>query len=224
MKPFNYTLLLFAIFGLFSTNDVLGQHCAPIVESYLSGASVKRNKAGIEFQYTYTKTGGQTKDAFQAYVLAYTDANAKEVEKLTPQKAIEKGLAKIVHTQLAKRTESGTYGIKYSLGTKEFTAKMLEAKLIDKSRTADTGGWKSFDDDLHLAVFIPFLDDKKYSVLEDLPDDTHECNYRGDAALLFQPTTQKLSIRFGIVQATRLEDGKHYIELNGRRPNDSSAR
>jgi hypothetical protein len=224
MKLFNCALFVFAICSLFNTNDAFGQHCPPIVESYLSGTTVKRSGKGIEFQFAYTKTGGQTKEAFQAYVLAYADASADEVEKLTPQKAIEQGLAKVIHTQLTKREESGTYNITCNLVTEDFTAKMLEAKLIDKSRATNTGGWKSFDDDLRLAVFIPFLDDEKYSALEGLPEDTHECNYRGDAALLFQPTTQKLSIRFGVVQATKLDDGIHYIELNGQRPAGDNAR
>jgi hypothetical protein len=218
-------LLLFVIaYVLTPASCGVGQHCPPIVESYVSGLGVKRTKNGIDFQFTYTKTGGQTKDAFQAYILAYPDSKTEAIEKLTPQHAIESGLATIAHTCIAKTNGSGDYTFGYSLDTETFVSAMLNRKLITKSRTTNAGGWKAYDGEIRLALFVPFLDDKKYSVLGELPDDKHECNYRGDSALLFQPITQKLSIRFGVVQAVKLDAGKHYIEINGNRPKGDIAR
>jgi hypothetical protein len=95
---------------------------------------------------------------------------------------------------------------------------MATAGLISPDRVYQAGGWKSYQDPIRLAVFIPFLEDETYSNLDGLPRDRHECNYAGEAALLFETLPQALTICFGIVQAVRLEDGAHYLQVNGRRP------
>src|SRR4051794_22555604 len=80
------------------------------------------------------------------------------------------------------------------------------------------GGWGSFKDRFRLAVFIPFLEDRSYSVLDDLPEDKHECNYARERALLFQPLPYAFSIHFGTVQAVRLAEGDYYIQINQAKP------
>ena len=187
---------------------------------------MRRTKEGLSIKVGYSKTGGRAKESYQAYVLAFSEKNFTKIEKLTPQQAIENGLATIVHTQIAAFTaapdappaiqqvdESGEYRLAYELNTEQFVEKMIAAKQIEK--TSDIGGWQRFDDKLRLAIFIPFLDDKKYSVLDGLPNDKHECNYSGESALLFQKLTPKLTISFGVVRASKLKDGEHFIELNG---------
>jgi len=196
---------------------------------------VRRTKDGLVFKFGYAKTGGQPKDSYQAYVLAFTDKNSEKISKLTPQQAIEDGLATIAHTQLAsfsvdakapravqQTDELGEYQITFKLDTEKFVKKMLDAKHLGSS--TNTGGWQQFDDKIRLAVFIPFLDDEKYSIHEELPNDKHECNYRGGSALLFQPITQRLTVAFGVVRAFRLQDGKHFTELDGTRGRKADAR
>jgi hypothetical protein len=205
-------------------NHAIAQHCAPIVESYLSTIDIQRTKTGFDFEFQYSKTGGQRKTAYQAYLLVYTDSNEDRIAKMTPQQAISENLATVVNTQLAKRNDSGRYEIRWPLDTKTFVQKLLSEKLISMDRVEDAGGWKGYQDKIRLAVFIPFLDDKEYSVIEGLPDNKHECNYRGDAALLFETIQTKIDIRFGIVQAIKLQDGEHYIQLNGHRPPGSDSK
>ena len=221
-------VVTFLLAILFAHEQAIGQHCPPITESFLSSSSVKRTKQGLSFKVGYSKTGGQPKKAYQAYIVAYSENNSDKIASLTPQQAIKDGLATIVHTQVAafnvasdapravqQTDELGEYRVTYELNTEQFVEKMTEAKQIGK--TTSTGGWKSYDDEIRLAVFIPYLEDENYSVLEGLPEDKHECNYGGESALLFQPLTQKLTIAFGIVRANRLAEGEYFIELNGKR-------
>ena len=229
------SLVVVLVAFLFVHDRTLGQHCPPITDSYLSTARVQRTKEGLSFKIGYSKTGGQYKTAYQAYILAYSVGNSEKIAELTPQQAIENGLVSIVHTQVApfavaakapravQQTDGlGEYQIDYKLNTKQFVEKMLATKLLENSK--DIGGWKRFDDELRLAVFIPFLDDEKYSTLEGLPKDKHECNYQNSSALLFQPLTQKLTVSFGVVRAFKLPEGDYFIELNGKRGRKATAR
>ncbi len=203
MKTLQHIFLTFAFVAcLFTCGQCAAQPCPPISESYLSGTAVKRSKDGLDFQIAYSKSGGQRKESYQAYILAYADISSEKIAKLTPQQAIKDGSATIIHTQISSRDNSGEYQIDFQLDRKKFVEKMLTAKQIAKT---DDGGW-GWDNEVRLAVFIPFLDDKEYSVLEGLPRDKHECNYRDDSALLFQPISQKLLIQTNI------------ILLNGTRP------
>lgn len=197
---------------------VLAQHCPPIVESYLSECSVKRSESGLTFAFSYQKSGGQPKQAYQIYVVAFADSITERVAKVPPQQAIREGLITVVGTQLMKRDRDGQYPVKYELDTEPFVQRMLKAQQLSNTRTSNVGGWQRYNDRLRLAVFIPFLDDEKYSNLDGLPRDKHECNYRGDSALLFEMIPQRLEVCFGIVQAKRLPKGQHYIQLNGNRP------
>lgn len=217
MTPLRLVLVLLLAL-LLDADGARAQHCAPIVESYLSAANITHTRQGIAFRLQYSKTGGQPKPAYQAYWLAYRDSSSKKLSEATPQQAIANKLVTIVHTQLAERSDSGVYEMVWELETKEFVEAMLMANQLSVSRTNDAGGWKSFSDEIRIAVFIPFLEDEQYSTLGGLPEDRHECNYRADAALLFETIPARLTVAFGIVQAVRLTEGEYHIELNGKRP------
>ena len=210
--------LVLYVFAFWFIPHATFQHCPPIVESYLSATSVKRNDEGLEFSVTYSKTGGRPKAAYQAYLVAFPTKNAATVTQLTPQQAIAKKHVAIIETKVIKIDRNREYQFKFQIETEDFVEKLLKEKLIARNRISNLGGWKSFDDQIQLAVFIPFLEDEKYSVLDELPGDSHECNYRGDSALLFEPFGPKLEVCYGVVQATKLKDGEHYIQLNGKRP------
>ncbi len=47
-----------------------------------------------------------------------------------------------------------------------------------------------------IAAFIPFLDSKEYADDPRLPKDTHECNYAGKSALIFQELPYQFKIYF----------------------------
>jgi hypothetical protein len=206
------------------TSVAVAQRCPPIVESFLSSSSVTRSKGGLNLSFAYSKTGGQPKTSYQAYLVAFPLKNAATISKLTPQQAIADKHVLIIETKIIKRAKNSKYESKFDIETEAFVEKLIAAEKIKMNRVSDLGGWKSFDDQIQLALFIPFLDDEKYSVLDGLPDDSHECNYRGDSALLFEPLGPNLQVCFGVVQAVRLKDGRHYIQMNGKRPAGSDAR
>ena len=62
---------------------VSAQHCPPIVESYLSATRVDRNDGGLDFSFTYSKTGGRPKLAYQAYLVAFSAESPATIAKLT---------------------------------------------------------------------------------------------------------------------------------------------
>jgi hypothetical protein len=217
MQSVRKFISVFLLILAFPLNKVSAQHCAPIVESYLSATQIFRTEDGLRISMRYRKTGGQVKEAYQAYVVAYSQKNFDQVLKLSPQEAIEQKLAVVIHTQLANLNEKGEYEIGFSIKTND-----LEAEQLSLKNTTNIGGWKSFDSPLRLSIFVPFLEDAKYSHTEGLPKDKHECNYSNLSALLFDPLPIHLNIRFGIVQARRLRDGEYYIEMNGQRPETPS--
>ena len=200
------------------------QRDPPIVESYLSSTSVQRVDNGLKWTLSYTKTGGQPKAAYQYYVIAYSDRHRNQIAGLTPQEAIASNFATILETRIANRDNDGRYNFEFTIKTGEFVKKMKGEKQIADDRTNNLGGWKSFEDQIQLAIFIPFLDDQEYAVLEGLPQDKNDGNYRGDSALLFETVTQRLQVCFGIVQAAQIKEGQFYLQLNGNRPSVKDAR
>lgn len=203
---------------LFNSDQLSAQHCAPIVESYLSTIDLTRSEEGLNLSLRYSKTGGRSKSAYQAYILAYSDKNSAKLVELTPQKAIAEKLVTVLHTQAAKQNEEGNYEIEFKLNTQDFVELLLKEKQISLDSVTDTGGWKSFDSPIRLALFIPFLDDKQFSRIDGLPEDKHECNYGNKSALFYDSLSTQMQICFGIVQATRLREGEYYLQMNGRKP------
>lgn len=216
MSPHSLSLAFLAIACL--APSVVAQHCAPITESYLSGIQIARQTDGLTLSLEYSKTGGRRHPAYQAYLLAYPESLQAKVAELTPQQAIEQQLVTVVETRLLPRNEAGKYALQWELKTEPLVKQLKSSGVISEERVNDVGGWKSFQERIRLAVFIPFLEDEKYSQLDQLPADRHECNYAGEAALLFETLPQSLTICFGVVQAVRLAEGVHYLELNGYRP------
>ena len=194
------------------------QHCAPIVESYLSEISVKHVDESVAVRVEYTKNGGQPKARYQAYLLAYLEKNRAEVPAALPKPVINQDVAVILHTQLIERNQKGLYDMVVRLNRDELARKMIkQGRLTNQDRT-NYGGWGQYNDKIRLAVFIPFLEDQQYSNLKGLPEDKHECNYSGERALLFQELPYSFSIHFGIVQAVRLEEGKFHLQINSDKP------
>ncbi len=193
-------LLLMSAFGTIHAD---AQHCAPITESYLSEISVKRIEDGIELKFEYIKDGGQIKEAYQAYLIVYSDSNSNKIAKLSPQQAIDAKLLTIIDTQLIKRNKEGSYEFEYELNTSKFSETLIKSERFARVYNH-----------IRIAVFIPFLHDKKYSIIAGLPEDKHECNPRGGSALIFDTIPQKLYMYFGPSQAERLK--KLYImKING---------
>ena len=222
MSTFSWPLAILGISIL--AQSLSAQHCAPIAESYLSSVRLVRQTDGLSLSLDYTKTGGRQQQSYQAYLLAYPERLSAELNGLTPQQAIEQKLATIVETRLLTRIEAGRYESQWELKTEPFVEQMATAGVISRDRVDQVGGWNSYQDPIRLAVFIPFLEDETYSNLDGLPRDRHECNYAGEAALLFETLPHALTVCFGIVQAVRLEDGAHYLQVNGRRPMGEKAK
>jgi hypothetical protein len=169
----------------------------------------------------YTIEGGRGQDAYQAYLLAYLEKDAARVPAPAPADLVDKDAALILHTQVIKRNKAGTFDLEFEMSDDEFAKKVIAGKkLTDKDREA-FGGWGVYKDRIRIAVFVPLLDDKKYSVLEGLPEDRHYCNYENDRALLFQALPFRLSMHFGVVRAWDTAAGTYAIEINGDRPDKS---
>ncbi|MFO1063061.1 MAG: hypothetical protein U0892_04210 [Pirellulales bacterium] len=216
--PLRRLLLVFVLSAVALPSAVLhAQHCAPIVESYLSTTELKRSADGLEFDLAYSKTGGQRKDAYQAYLLVFKESDAERVLAMTPQQAIEAKLAVVAHTQVIRSGEDGSYALKWKLDNAVFVKNIVEEGKLSHERVVDNGGWKKFQDTLRIAVFIPFLDDKTYAIADGLPEYKHECNYLSDPALLFDPLPQRFTIHFGVVQGFRQAEGHYTIQVNGKR-------
>ncbi|MFN6111277.1 MAG: hypothetical protein ACK493_12980 [Planctomycetota bacterium] len=208
--------------SLLMAGPLSAQHCAPITESYLSAIQFARQKDGLTLSLEYTKTGGRRQPAYQAYLLAYPESLTAKIGELTPQQALERNLMTVLETHLLPKNETGRYAAQWELKTEAVVEKLKTAGMISEERVNDIGGWKHYKERIRFAIFIPFLEDERYSNLKDLPADRHECNYANEAALLFETLPQTLTVSFGIVQAVRLEKGVHYLEFNGNRPAGST--
>jgi hypothetical protein len=196
------------------------QHCAPIVESYLSQISVTHDSKdqAIDVKIRYSKSGGRPMLKYQIYLLAYLEKNEHRVPAPPPADLIDKQTTRVLHTKAVAPTKDGTYDFDVRLNMNELAKKIIDlGHLTDKDREAP-GGWGRFKDTFRLAVFVPFLEDSTYSVLESLPKDKHECNYTGARALLFQPLPYSFSIHYGIVKAVQRAEGDYYIQINQSKP------
>jgi len=197
------SLFLLSAFGI---NNAVAQHCAPITESYLSEISVKKMEDGIKFKFEYIKDGGQIKESYQAYLVIYSDSNLEKIATLLPQQAIDAKLLTIIDTRLIKRNKEGAYEYEYELNKVKLAETMIKSKMF-----------APVSNRVRLAVFIPLLTDKKYSIIDGLPEDKHECNPRGGSALLFDTIPQKLYMYFtsqsDLLKHKRLK--QYYMSING---------
>ncbi|MDF1798671.1 MAG: hypothetical protein P1V81_05810 [Planctomycetota bacterium] len=195
----------------------LAQHCAPVVESYLSEVSLKRVDGQLELRAEYTLDGGRGQDAFQAYVLAYLERDAARVPAPALADSIGPEAALVLHTQVIERSDDGAFDLAFEIDEGELAKLMIAHGKLGEDDRVETGGWGAYRDRVRLAVFVPWLDDEQHSVLEGLPEDRHCCNYSHAPELLFQSLPYRLRISYGIVKAHRLEDGAFAIEIHGDR-------
>ncbi len=206
--------------SIFMVVTAEAQHCPPIVESYLSQVSIKHDAKdqALELKLEYSKTGGQPKQKYQIYLLAYLEKNAHRVPARRAADLIDKEVVRVLHTQAIERNDRGTYEFQRRLNMTELAKGIIELGRFTEKDRESPGGWGSFKDKFRLAVFVPFLEDRTYSVLDGLPAEKHECNYTGERALLFQPLPYSLSIHFGTVLGAQLAEGAYYIQINEAKP------
>jgi hypothetical protein len=199
------------------------QHCPPIEESYLSQVSIKHGTGdqALELKVEYSKTGGQPKEKYQVYLLAYLEKNADRVPAPSPAELIDKQVVCVVHTQAIERNDRGRYEFQRRLPMTELAKSIIQVGRLSEEGREDFGGWGRYKDRFRLAVFVPYLEDKTYSVLAELPAYKHECPAGGGAgerSLLFQPLPYSLSIHFGAAHGDKLPEGAYYIQINQAKP------
>lgn len=203
MRMFQLAILVSVAWQL--GQGAYAQHCAGITESYLSEISIKHVKDTLKIKCEYYKVGGRKKEAYQAYLLAYLDQHANKVNQSGSAEFFDPESVQVLHTQVIQRDEEGVYKLEFAISNEDFVKMMFKKKRLleeDQSSSRDY-----YDAKVRLAVFIPFLEDAKYAVLKGLPEDRHECNYRGLKALLFQ----QLPPSVNMVVTGR---GTHKIDLN----------
>lgn len=212
-------LFAFALFSIsFCASHVFSQHCSGIIESYLESIAIKRNDGDISFHIEYRKSGNPIKESYQAYILAYSDSDAEKIAAMTPQEAIEKQLVTILNTHRADQQLNGSYKIQWKTDTQALVASLLKDSRLKYDQSFNNGGYKMFQDRIRVAIFIPFLEDEKYSVIEGLPENKHECNYLDHSALFYDTLPQIFTVHFGADQGYRLPKDKFAIHFNGREP------
>lgn len=220
MKPLTRLAVLFCFVNMVTAAEA--QHCAPIVESYLSEISIKHNeeRQALDLTVEYSKAGGRPMSKYQIYLLAYLAKDDDHVPAPLPAAFIDERVVRVLHTEAIERNKDGNYDLRLRLNMNELAQKIIELGRLTEEDRVNHGGWGSFKDKFRLAVFVPFLEDSTYSVLDSLPEDKHECNYLDDRALLFQPLPYSFSIHFGTVLAVpwQLKEGDYRIQINQTRP------
>ncbi|MCA8965046.1 MAG: hypothetical protein KDC48_09160 [Planctomycetes bacterium] len=226
---------------LVTISVAVAQHCAPLYESYLSEVTIKRVRAEkpsddtIRIHAQYAKEGGDPPPAYQGYLIAYVDRAADKVPAAAPADIIDPKAALVLHTQLMKLHSPGssaldasgrgngsekaedvpwTYDLDFEIRCEELADKVIaHAKLGEKDRE-DWTNWYHYKDHIRFALFVPWLDDAKYSVMEGLREDRHECNYFDDRALLFQELPFRVRVLTSRSKTTR---GRVWLQVNSER-------
>lgn len=214
---FKRLVLAVSAFALLTTTAA-AQHCAPIVESYLSAASVKHDVKSIQVHVEYSKTGGRRKDAYQGYLIAYLDRDAAKAPGDGSGDLLDPKVVLVLDTALIKVNATGDYEYDFTIADNELANRVIEHAKLTKDDQTSNGGWDRYKNAVRLAFVVPFLEDEKHSTLPGLPADRHECNYRGERALVFQELPFELTIHFNIVQAVQLPEGEYSIQINSARP------
>lgn len=201
------TVMLLAFILVFSWNPfVAAQHCAPILDSYLSSVSLDRiAEDQLKLSIRYCKNGGKAMNAYQIYLVAY---RASDLAKFPPaleeskprelgEPLIDPACTVILDTKLIRRDEKGDYTYEYSVDSEALAQKLVDSLFKEEGVTQDLKRWQPIGDSIRLAVFVPFLADRKYSNDAAFPQDDdarHECNYGNWRALLIQELPFELSL------------------------------
>lgn len=189
-------------FLLTSSLSLLGalraQCCAPLYQTYLSELSIRIERAEkpvddkLRIHVQYAKEGGGMPGAYQGYLIAYLDRNAGKVPAPAPADILDPTAMVVLHTQLMKRREKDesatphTYDLDFEIRCEELVQKLVDHGKLGAADREDMNGWHNYKDRIRFALFVPWLDDAKYSVVPVVPKDWHECNYLRTRALVFQ--------------------------------------
>lgn len=194
--------------GLCLLGALRAQHCAPLYQTYLSEVSMRVEESEkpaddmLRIHVQYAKDGGQMPAAYQGYLIGYLDRNAGKVPAPAPAELLDPTAMVVLHTQLVKRREKDntpgphTYDLDFEIRCKELVEKLVEHGKLGAADRRDMNGWHHYKDQIRFALFVPWLEDEKYSVLPGLPADRHECNYQHARALVFQelPTRAEFKV------------------------------
>jgi len=207
---------------LLAARSLHAQHCAPLYESFLAEVSVKKVDDRLRIHAQYAKEGGAgPKDAYQGYLIAYLDRDAASVPGAAPGDVIDPKVALVLHTQVMRRNEKAdatgpwTYDLDFSIACAELVDKVLAYAALGAKDRSEDRLWHYYRHRIRLAVFVPFLEDAKYSVLEGLPKERHECNYDSERALVFQ------ALPFGLqflVSRSPDTKGRVWLRVLGDKP------
>ena len=214
--------IIFLILCFLGYESVLGQHCAPIEESYLTTVSLSHQEENLKFHLEYFKSGGKVKQAYQIYLIAYLEKNEsavfeeqKEKGKINAQlKNIKNdSVVMILDTEVIRLSENKVYIYDYTVSMNKLVETIVKKSKLDKKDRHSNGGYGYFNDKIKIAVLIPFLESTELSNDKRLPSDKHECNYAGKSSLLFQPLPYEFEIQFGTKLGKSLNDD-FYININ----------
>lgn len=184
--------------GLCLLGVLRAQCCAPLYQTYLSEFSMRVERAEnpdadtLRIHVQYAKEGAQAPAAYQGYLIAYLDQNAGKVPAPAPADVLDPTAMVVLHTQLMKRREKDdspgphTYDLDFEIRCGELVQKLVDHGKLGAADRDDMNGWHHYKDHIRFALFVPWLEDVKYSVLPGLPEKRHECNYLRTRALVFQ--------------------------------------
>ena len=210
--------------GLCLLSSLRAQHCAPLYQTYLSEVSMRIVRAErpaddkLRIHVQYAKEGGQDPAAYQGYLIAYLDRNAAKVPAPAPAEVLDPTAMVVLHTQLMKRREQAnspgpqTYDLDFEISCEQLVQKLVEHGKLGAADRDDVNGWLCYRDQIRFALFVPWLEDKEYSVLRGLPEDRHECNYLRSRALLFQELPTRAGFKVSHDEANR---GHVWVMLRG---------
>lgn len=194
---------------------LVGQHCAPVFESYLNEISIHRSGDKINFQLQYTLEGGHGQEGFQAYALAYLERDAFRVPAPKPSNIIDSEVVLVLNTQLIQKNASGTFDIAFEMNGTDLAKKMIAHRKLGSGDRVLNGSWVAYKDRIRIAIFIPKLEDLEYSVIEGLPEDRHCCTISDVPALLLQELPYRFSFRSAKTTSPDVEATDFIMEVNG---------
>lgn len=194
-----------------ASTTVHGQHCAPILESYLESISLATHDAALHWKLAYRKSGGRNQKCYQGYLLGYLDRDVDTVPAEQGDTFIDPDKVVVLHTGLMERGEDGVFRLEHKIEFDVFAEKIVSHFHLMEADRQRLGGWEEYRNEVRIALFIPFLDDARYSTLDGLPEDKHECNTTGARALLFQPLPYSLEIRLGVAPVNKQRGGRFSI-------------